>query len=120
MKKIKLLVFMFLFSAGLTTLFPCDISFETAKIVENGKNKINIKILVDIVHRNCPVDIEKTRLVFDGIQIEKKSPWIKIDACTWEMELTGTLPGNKTGEIHVVRECSKRGLHQESLKIEAQ
>ncbi len=119
MKKIKLFVLIFLLSAGLATLFPCDISFETAKIVENGKNKVSVKILVDIVHRNCPVNIEKTMLVFDGVQVEKKSAWKKIDACTWEMKLTGTLPGNKAGEIRVARDCPKRGLHQEILKIEA-
>ena len=118
MKKIKLLAWLVLLGGGLTALFPCDISFETAKIVEKGKNKVQVKILVETVHGNCPLNIEKTGLVFDGLKVEKKGQWKKIDDYTCQIELKVALSANKPGEIQVVRDCSKKGLHQQTLKID--
>jgi hypothetical protein len=120
MKKIKWLALSMLLSAGLSTLLPCDISFETAKIVENGKNKTHVKVLVDIVHGRCPVDIEKTSLACTGIKVEKKGQWKKIDASTWQLEFNAVPSGSKAGEVCISRDCPKRGLHSETLKIDPQ
>jgi hypothetical protein len=109
---------MALLSLGIGQLFPCDISFETAPIIEKGKNKVLVKVLLEIVHGNCPLDIEKTGLVFTGIKVEKKEQWKKLDYFTWQLELKVALSENKAGEIRVVRDCTKKGLHQQTLKIE--
>lgn len=118
MKKIKWLACMLLMYGGFAALFPCDISFETAKIVEKGKNKFQVKILVEIVHGNCPLNIEKTNLAFNGVKVEKKGQWKKIDDYTWQIELKVALNENKPGEIRVVRDCQKKGLHQQTLTID--
>ena len=120
MKKIKWLLWTIMLLAGLSTLFPCDISFETAKIVENGKTKTHVKVLVDLVHGRCPADIEKTCLACAGIKVEKKGQWQKVDESTWRLEFNAILNGSKAGEVRVSRECPKRGSHSQTLTIAPQ
>jgi hypothetical protein len=118
MKKIFCLMSVLFLSGGMALLFPCDISFETAQVVESGKSKVNVKVLVEIVHGNCPLNIEKTGLLLNGLTVEKRGPWKKIDEYTWQLELKVVLNDKKPGEIRVVRDCSKKGLHQQTLRID--
>lgn len=99
-------------------LFPCDVSFETAKINEKGKEKISVKIIVDQIHRRCPVSIEQTRLMGTGVRIEKQSPWTEIGGNIFKTELIVSLKKGENGEIRVLRDCPKTGTQEETLRIE--
>ncbi len=90
---------------------------ETAPAVGGEKNKVQVKLFVEFIHKRCPVKIEETRLVPQGVAIETQGPWKKIAACIYEKDLVVVLNGKGKGEIRVLRECPKTGLQEEVLGI---
>lgn len=115
MKKSLLLV-IFL-AAGMKSLLPCDVYMETAPVAGKAKNKLQVKLFVEFIHRRCPVKIEETRLDPKNIAIEKQGEWKKIASCLYEKELVVVLGGKGPNEIRVLRECPKTGLQEEVLGI---
>ena len=114
MKKSLLLI---LLLAGFAHLFPCDVYMETAPVPGNGKNKVQVKLFVEFIHKRCPVKIEETRLDAANVTIEKQGQWKKIDAFLYEKDLVVVLNKKGAGEIRVLRECPKTGLQEEVLGI---
>ena len=115
MKKALLLV-IFL-AAAMKSLLPCDIYMETSPVAGKAKNKLQVKLFVEFIHRRCPVKIEETRLDAKNAAIEKQGEWKKIDACLYEKDLVVVLNKKGAGEIRVLRECPKTGLQEEVLGI---
>jgi len=114
MKKLFLLVILL---AGFAQLFPCDVYMETTAVAGNDKNKVQVKLFVEFIHRRCPVKIEETRLDAKNVMIETQGQWKKIDACLYEKDLVVALNKKGQGEIRVLRECPKTGLQEEVLGI---
>lgn len=115
MKK-ALLLAIFL-AAGMKSLLPCDVYMETAPVAGAAKNKVQIKLFVEFIHRRCPVKIDETRLDPKNVTIVKQGEWKKIDTCLYEKDLVVVLAKNGAGEIRVLRECPKTGLQEEVLGI---
>jgi hypothetical protein len=115
MKKLKCLTWMLLLPAGLAPLFPCDVYAETARAA--GKDKVQVKLFVELVHRRCPVDIEKTRLAPAGVTIDGQSRWQKVAAGLYRKDLVVSLSEKAGGEIRVLRDCPKTGRQLEVLGI---
>jgi hypothetical protein len=103
--------------AGTISLFPCDITMETAKAPLAGKNKIQVKLIVECIHKRCPLSIEKTNLTASGLTIEKQGQWKKNAAGAYAMDLLVSLNGKENGEIRVLRDCPKTGCQEEALEI---
>ncbi len=103
---------------GTISLYPCDITMKTAPAVAGNKNKIKVTLLVESIHRRCPLAIDKTCLETEGLVIEKQGRWQKVEECLYQMELIVSLKGKEKGEIRVLRTCPKRGLQKEILEIE--
>ncbi len=117
MKKSSLLLLALLLTGGLATLFPCDITMETAPAVAGSKKKILVTLSVESIHRRCPLAIDKTALETEGLVIEKQGQWQKVDECLYKMDLIVSLKGKSKGEIRVLRTCPKRGLQKEIFEI---
>ncbi|MCU0237338.1 MAG: hypothetical protein MUC72_09675 [Acidobacteria bacterium] len=115
MKKALLLV-IFL-AAGMKSVLPCDVYMETAPVAGNARNKVQVKLFVEFIHKRCPVKIEETRLDPKNVSIEKQGEWKKIAVCTYEKDLVVVLSGKGPNEIRVLRECPKTGLQEEVLGI---
>jgi hypothetical protein len=115
MKRSLLLLIVLL--AGFASLFPCDVYMETAPVAGNAKNKVQVKLFVEFIHKRCPVKIEETRLEAKGVAIESQGQWKKVDVCVYEKDLVVVLSGKSKGEIRVLRECPKTGLQEEVLGI---
>jgi hypothetical protein len=118
MKKSKLLFLTIMFFGGLGSLLPCDITMKTSQAAASGKDKINVKLIVECIHKRCPVSIEKTTLAADGITIEKQGPWKNDGEGIYKMDLIVSLNGKVKGEIRVHRECPKTGHQEETLKLD--
>ena len=116
MKKSIMLLLALVLSGAAVTLFPCDITMETQPAA-GAKNKINVKLTVECIHRRCPVNIEKTTLAATGLVIEKQGLWKKVEAGIYQMDLVVALNGKEKGEIRVRRECPKTGHQEETLEI---
>jgi hypothetical protein len=115
MKKALLLAIFLV--AGMKSLLPCDVYMETAAVAGNAKNKVQVKLFVEFIHKRCPVKIEETRLDSKNLLIEKQGQWKKIDACVYEKDLLVVLTKKGSGEIRVLRECPKTGQQEEVLGI---
>lgn len=115
-RTLQLLLALALF-AGTISLFPCDVYMETAAVSGNAKNKVQVKLFVEFIHKRCPVKIEETRLDAKNVTIEKQGQWKKIDVCLYEKDLVVVLNKKGAGEIRVLRECPKTGLQEEVLGI---
>jgi hypothetical protein len=113
---IWLSTFLLLFGVILP-LFPCDVYMETGPATANGKNAVQVKLFVELIHRRCPVDIEKTRLVAAGVAIASQGQWQKVAAGVFEKDLVVSLGEKGKGEIRVLRDCPKTGLQEEILGI---
>jgi hypothetical protein len=118
MKRSTLLFLTIMLCGGLTSLFPCDITMETSQAAASGKDKINVKLIVECIHKRCPVSIEKTTLATDGLTIEKQGQWKKDGEGIYQMDLLVSLNGKGKGEIRVRRECPKAGHQEETLEID--
>ncbi len=118
MKRLTLLFMTIMLFGGLASLLPCDITMETHQAAASGKNKINVKLIVECIHKRCPVSIEKTTLATDGMTIEKQGPWKKDGEGIYQMDLIVSLNGKAKGEIRVRRECPKTGHQEETLKLD--
>ena len=94
--------------AGFAQLFPCDVYMETGPAAGGGKNALQVKLFVELIHRRCPVDIEKTRLVAAGAAIASQGQWKKVAAGIYEKDLVVSLNGKSQGEIRVLRDCPDR------------
>jgi len=105
-----------LLAGGLAPLFPCDVTMETSRAA-GEKDKIQVRLLVECIHRRCPVKIEATRLEADGLVIEKQGQWQRAEDGVYRMDLVVSLQGSERGEIRVLRSCPKRGLQKETLEI---
>jgi hypothetical protein len=105
--------------AGTISLFPCDITMKTARAPLAGKNRIQVKLIVECIHKRCPLSIEKTKLTTAGLTIEKQGQWKKNAAGAYEMDLIVFLNGKENGEIRVLRECPKTGCQEETLEVKA-
>lgn len=103
--------------AGWAPLLPCDVHMETCPATAIGKDNIQVKLFVELIHRRCPVPIEKTRLETSGLTIEKQGEWKEVEAGIYQMDLVISLKGKSKGEIRVLRECPKTGLQKEVLEI---
>jgi hypothetical protein len=118
MKRSALLFMTILLFGGLASLLPCDITIETSRAAASGKNKINVKLIVECIHKRCPVSIEKTTLVTDGMTIEKQGQWKTDGEGIYQMDLIVSLNGKDKGAIRVHRECPKTGHQEEILKLD--
>jgi len=116
MKKSIFMLLALLLLGGRASLFPCDITMETGPAA--AKNKINVRLIVECIHRRCPVNIEKTKLATDGLVIEKQGQWKKTGEGIYQMDLIVSLKGKEKGAITVRRECPKTGHQEEILEIE--
>jgi len=103
--------------AGFASLFPCDVYMETGPAAAGKKNAVQVKLFVELIHRRCPVDIEKTRLVATGAAIASQGQWKKVAAGIFEKDLVVSLAEKGKGEIRVLRDCPKTGLQEEILGI---
>ena len=99
------------------SLFPCDVTMETSAAVPPGKGKIQVKLLVECVHRRCPVKIDMTKLETAGLTIEKQGQWQDLGAGLHRLDMVVSLTGKGNGEIRVLRQCPKHGLQKETLEI---
>jgi hypothetical protein len=102
---------------GFTSLLPCDVYMETGPAATGGKNAIQVKLFVELIHKRCPVNIEKTQLVAAGVAIASQGQWQKIAAGVFEKDLVISLGEKGKGEIRVLRTCPKTGLQEEILGI---
>ena len=103
--------------AGFASLFPCDVSMEAGPAVAGKKNTIPVKLFVELIHRRCPVDITKTRVVAAGAAITSQGQWQKVAAGVFAKGLVVTLGEKSKGEIRVLRDCPKTGRQEEILGI---
>lgn len=117
MKK-PLLLMIVLLLAGALQLLPCDVTLETQPAKKKGK--IEVKLFVDCIHRFCPLEIDKTELKPEGLEIEKKGEWTLVEGRCYEIDLLVRLTGKKAGTITITRRCPKRGLQEEVVTIEPQ
>jgi hypothetical protein len=116
MKRSTPLFLAILLFGGLASLFPCDITMETSQA--SGKDRVNVKLIVEYIHKRCPVSIEKTTIATDGMTIEKQGPWKKDEEGNQQMDLVVFMNGKVKGEIRVRRECPKTGHQEETLKLD--
>ena len=117
MKKTIFLILALLLAGGLTRLFPCDVSVETAPAAAGGKNRLQVKLFVEQVHRRCPLEIGQTKLETTGLTIEKRGQWQAVGEGLYRLDLTVFLTGKGSGEIRLLRDCPKRGQQKEVLGI---
>jgi hypothetical protein len=117
MKRLKLLLLLILLPAGLASLFPCDVYMETGPAAAAEKNRIQVKLFVELIHKRCPVNINATVLTATGLAIERQSLWKQVEPGIYQKELVVSLNGKAKGEIRVLRECPKTGIQAETLGI---
>jgi len=117
MKKATSLILALLLAGGLMQLLPCDVFMESSQVTIKGKNKIEVKLFVETVHRRCPLGVEKTGLTPEGLTIEKQGQWQKVEEGLYRLELIVALKGKGEGKLHVLRKCPQRGLQEEILKF---
>ena len=116
MKRSIFMLALFLLCVGAATLFPCDVTMEAKPA--DGKGRIQVRLYVDCVHRFCPLAIEKTQLQAEGLTIEKKGEWNRIEKNLYGLDLVVSLKGKSGGTINVIRSCPKRGLQKETVTID--
>jgi hypothetical protein len=104
-----------LLTGGLAQIFPCDVTMEAKPA--GAKGQIEIKLLVECVHRRCPVKIDMTKLETVGLTIEKHGQWQDLGAGLHRLDMVVSLTGKGNGEIRVLRQCPKHGLQKETLEI---
>ena len=116
MKRFALILLTVLLWGALAPLFPCDVYLETNP-AGGGKNRIQVRLFVELVHRRCPVDIHKSKLETSGMKIEKQGQWQNLDDGLYRLDLVVTLTSEGNGEIRVLRDCPKHGMQKEILGI---
>ena len=102
---------------GVMQLFPCDVRLECSQVIAKGRNKFEVKLFVETVHRRCPLGVEKTGLIPESLIIENQGKWKKIEEGLYRMDLVVALKGKGEGKLRILRECPKRGLQEEVLKF---
>lgn len=116
MKKTILIWTALLLLGSALQLLPCDITMESKAAKEKGK--IEVKLFVDRFHRSCPLDIGQTQLKAQGLKIVKQGEWKCVEGGLYEIDLLVKLAGKKSGTITVSRGCPRRGLQEETVKID--
>ena len=97
---------------------PATSPWRPARPRPAAKNAIKVKLFVELIHKRCPVDIEKTRLVTAGAAIASQGQWKKVAAGIYQKDLIVSLNGKGKGEIRVHRDCPKTGQQEETLEID--
>jgi hypothetical protein len=97
-------------------LFACEIVVQTEGLKKAKYHQgevIIIHIEVRLVHRNCPVDIEKTDISMNGLQIIGATKWVNTSGNTWERRIRVKVMKDASGKafIQADRNCRKDGGH---------
>jgi hypothetical protein len=83
---------------------PLKTSYKAGEVVI-------IIIKVERPHRNCPVDINDTKITVSGMEITSATNWVNVSGKTWERKLKVTITNKKQGRaiISATRTCTKEG-----------
>jgi hypothetical protein len=83
---------------------PLKASYKAGEVVI-------ITIQVERPHRNCPVDINDTKITVSGMEITSATNWVNVSGKIWERKLKVTITNKKQGKaiIRATRTCTKEG-----------
>lgn len=93
--------------------FASDITIE---VIEGKKasykkdDQLTAKIVVELIHRNCDLDIKSTKLNTKGLKINKATKWVEKEEGVFERKVKLQITASKgKATLEAVRECSRRG-----------
>ena len=118
MKKLIPFVLATVVLASTVPALPCEIHITPGKIAAAVGRDIQVTVTVVLEHRNCKIPIDETTIEGKNIIVAKLGVWRKVKADEYSLDLTLVLNGPK-GELHVTRECEKKGLSEGVLKVNA-
>jgi hypothetical protein len=109
---------------GTMSSSACEIFFEIInkeKTVYSVNDTIVVKANVILTHRICPVALEQTELLTNGLKIIADKKWVEVEPGMWEKEIHLLVTGTKSGEISIsgIRKCDKDG-GQGVLKLKSE
>lgn len=105
-----------------TAIFACDIDF---KVTDNNKSSyeigdvVVIKLSVALTHRHCHVDIEKTQINSNGLEVMGATKWTEKTSGLWERKVKVKVTKKGKVSLSAVRTCDKEG-GQGSITLKAQ
>lgn len=116
MKRVILLITA-LFFISLSS-YACDIKFlvngsekyDTKKVYQPNE-EIKVTIIMNFVHKPCPLSIEESKLKFDGLEVVSESKWIENETGDYRKEIVLKVMPNlpKDAKLIMTRTCDKEG-----------
>jgi len=100
-------------------IYPCDFRFESSQKQVKIGAKTTVSIYVELVHGRCPVEINQTQVVSEGVRIDRKGQWQEVEDGIFRLDLTLTVTG-KNARIGVTRDCRKKGYQQAMIDLPVQ
>jgi len=114
MNLIKIMLPVILFFALPVVSAACDITW-TIEGAQKEKYQpgdiVVIKIIVELTHRHCNVDIDETKITVSGLEIKGATKWVNLTGRVWERKMKVAVTSNQQGKaiITAKRTCDKDG-----------
>lgn len=93
--------------------FASDITIDVIEGKKASYKKDDVltaKIVVELIHRNCDLDIKSTKLNTKGLKISKATKWVEKEEGVFERKVKLQITASKgKATLEAVRECSRRG-----------
>lgn len=92
----------------------CEINFsieKNKKEIYSIGDEVVVKVQVIHTHRNCSLEIDKTKIDYKGIDILSATKWSETKPGTFERKFKIKIKDANNGNVYLsaIRECNKDG-----------
>ena len=92
----------------------CEITLSVDKNKKDSYSigdELVIKVQVVLTHRNCEVEMDKTKIDFKGLEMKGATKWVESKSGTWERKFKVIIKDANKGNLYLsaVRDCDKDG-----------
>lgn len=112
-KGLAIFSILFMFFA-INTAKACEIEITVQgdkKEVYKVGDEIVVKVSVTLIHRACPISMEKTKFEPKGMKILQATKWKEVSSNVWERKMKLKVTGTKDGKLNfsAERTCDLEG-----------
>ncbi len=91
-------------------LLACDITIKPDRTSGSIGDTINLEIMVQLTHRNCPLPLDETEFATtSNLKITGQTAWVTIGRDTYKTILSVQLVAAGVGKFEIIRDCIKEG-----------
>lgn len=94
----------------------CFITFEPETVRADAGGHATFDALIRWEHRRCVLDDDDVNVDVQGLKVLKQSGWEQVKRGLFKNEFEVQLTA-KEGSLRIWRECSKKGISENTIKI---